>query len=428
MATEAYRQAIDTCVHCGFCLPACPTYLLWREEMDSPRGRIHLMKALHEGRLPLSEEVVTHFDRCLGCVACMTACPSGVDYGTLIVETRFRVEREHSRTLGERLYRRLLFNLFTRPKRLRVLMLPLLVYQRTGLQGLVRRSGILGLLPPRLRALEELLPAIRPAGPVAPKTPAVGERRARVALLLGCVQRVFFPGVNAATARVLAAEGCEVLCPGTQPCCGALYVHAGEEEDARASARATIDAFEGLGVDAIIVNAAGCGSNLKEYGHLLKDDPEYAARAAALSQKCRDVAEFLAALPPRAPRQPLPLSVAYQDACHLQHAQKVAAAPRSLLAGIPGLEVQPLPEAGVCCGSAGIYNLIEPQAGADLGARKAAHVAAVAPEALVSGNPGCLLQIGAALRREGRAVASLHTIEVLDASIRGASREELLRR
>src|SRR5579862_1235967 len=237
--SEGYREAIDTCVHCGFCLPACPTYLLWREEMDSPRGRIHLMKGLLEGRVPLTAEVVSHFDRCLGCVACMTACPSGVDYGTLIVETRFRIEREHSRSLGMRLYRQLLFSLFTHPGRLRALLLPLFVYQRSGLQALVRRSGVLRLLPPRLRALEDLLPALGPRTAVPESQKAQGARRSRVALLLGCVQRVFFPHVNAATVRVLAAEGCDVVCPSSQPCCGALFVHAGEEEEARAAARAT---------------------------------------------------------------------------------------------------------------------------------------------------------------------------------------------
>jgi Fe-S oxidoreductase len=295
-------ELIDKCVHCGFCLPVCPTYVLWNEEMDSPRGRIYLMKMVAEGDATINETWVGHFDACLGCMACMSACPSGVDYAKLIEATRAQIERRYTRSASEKRFRRLLFSIFTRPARLRALLLPLRLYQKAGLEALVRRMGIPKLLPVQLRAMEALLPQV-PAQETLPELiPAQGDRRRRVGLLLGCVQRVLFPQVNAATARVLAAEGCEVVVPAAQPCCGALLVHAGEEEQAVQLARQTIDAFENAQADAVIINAAGCGSNVKEYGHLLRDDPQYAGRAKAFAAKCRDVSEFLAELEPRATR------------------------------------------------------------------------------------------------------------------------------
>jgi glycolate oxidase iron-sulfur subunit len=414
-------ELIDQCVHCGFCLPVCPTYVLWQEEMDSPRGRIYLMKMVAEGDATINETWVGHFDACLGCMACMTACPSGVDYGKLIEATRAQIERRYTRSAAEKCFRRFLFSTFTRPDRLRSLLLPLRVYQKTGLQALVHSMGIPKLLPARLRAMEALLPHV-PAQETLPELiPAQGEPRCRVGLLLGCVQRVFFPQVNAATARVLAAEGCEVVAPGAQPCCGALLVHAGEEEQAVQLARQTIDAFEKAQVDAVIINAAGCGSNVKEYGHLLRDDPRYAKRAKAFAAKCRDVSEFLAGLEPRATRHALPLRVAYHDACHLQHAQGVRAQPRTLLRRIPQLELLEIPEAAICCGSAGIYSLVQPKAAAQLGDRKAGYVAALNADVVVSGNPGCLLQLQSALARTGRKLPVRHIVELLDASIRGVS-------
>jgi glycolate oxidase iron-sulfur subunit len=414
-------ELIDQCVHCGFCLPVCPTYVLWQEEMDSPRGRIYLMKMVAEGDATINETWVGHFDACLGCMACMTACPSGVDYGKLIEATRAQIERRYTRSAAEKCFRRFLFSTFTRPDRLRSLLLPLRVYQKTGLQALVQSMGIPKLLPARLRAMEALLPQV-PAQETLPELiPAQGEPRCRVGLLLGCVQRVFFPQVNAATARVLAAEGCEVVAPGAQPCCGALLVHAGEEEQAVQLARQTIDAFEKAQVDAVIINAAGCGSNVKEYGHLLRDDPRYAKRAKAFAAKCRDVSEFLAGLEPRATRHALPLRVAYHDACHLQHAQGVRAQPRTLLKRIPQLELLEIPEAAICCGSAGIYSLVQPKAAAQLGDRKAGYVAALNADVVVSGNPGCLLQLQSALARTGRKLPVRHIVELLDASIRGVS-------
>jgi glycolate oxidase iron-sulfur subunit len=413
------REIIDQCVHCGFCLPVCPTYALWNEEMDSPRGRIYLMKLAADGQAAINSQWVGHFDTCLGCMACMTACPSGVDYGKLIEATRAQIERKYDRGWLERLYRRIIFVLFTRPERLRLMRWPLLLYQKSGLRRLVRGSGVLQLLPQRLQAMEALLPELPATEAVAEVTPAVGEKRRRVGLLLGCVQREFFPEVNAATARVLAAEGCEVVSPAEQSCCGALLVHAGEEEGAVALARHLINVFERAGVDAIVTNAAGCGSNVKEYGHLLRDDAQYAARAKEFSAKCQDISETLAYMGPRAKRNPLRLKVAFHDSCHLQHAQGVRAQPRNLLAAIPELELLEIPEAAICCGSAGIYNLVQPNAANALGDRKAGLIASLDADVVVTGNPGCILQLQASLERAGKKIPVLHTIQLLDASIRG---------
>ena len=416
------QELISDCVHCGFCLPTCPTYALWGEEMDSPRGRIYLMKLGLEGAADMNDRYVGHFDKCLGCMACLTACPSGVQYDKLIEATRAQVERNYPRSPGDRWFREMLFALFPHPGRLRLAAAPLWVYQRTGLQFLARRSGLLKLLPARLRAMEGLLPPVtldafrrRMPGLI----PARGERRGRVGLLTGCVQSVFFRRVNDATARVLAAEGFEVVVPQAQRCCGALMVHAGREDDALALARRTIDAFEAAEVDTIVVNAAGCGSTMKEYGHLLRDDPAYAERAEALAAKCRDVSEVLAACEPRSARHALPVRVAYHDACHLQHAQRVKLQPRQVLASIPGLEVLEIAEPAICCGSAGIYNLVEPGPARELGDRKVENILTTGAEAIVSSNPGCLLQIRAGLERASRPLPVLHMVELLDASIRG---------
>jgi len=415
------REIMDKCVHCGFCLPVCPTYTLWREEMDSPRGRIYLMNMAASGSAALNDTWVGHLDACLGCMACMTACPSGVDYGKLIEATRAQIARNYKRSASEMRFRRFVFNTFTNPARLRSLLLPLKIYQKSGLRAVARATGLLKLLPERLRSMESLLPELNSTAALPEITPAVGERRGRVAILLGCVQSVFLPEVNAATARVLAAEGFEVVAPRAQTCCGALLVHAGEEEQALVLARRMIDTFEAAGADSIVINAAGCGSTMKDYGYLLRDDPKYSARAAAFSAKCKDLSEFLAGLEPRAPRHPLRLRVAYHDSCHLQHAQGVRTQPRALLGLIPQLELVEIPEAQICCGSAGIYNLVQPQTAEELGDRKAANVVALNPDAVVSGNPGCLFQLRTALQRARRPIPVRHTVELLDASIRGAS-------
>jgi len=422
-------EVIADCVHCGFCLPTCPTYLLWGEEMDSPRGRIVLMKLANEGEIGLTGQVRDHFDRCLGCMACVTACPSGVQYNQLIEATRAQVERRAHRSASDRLFRSLLFALFPHPNRLRA-MLPLLwAYQRSGADRLMATSAA-RIVPARLRGMAAMAPRanLSAARPPAPYIAAQGgAARRRVGMLLGCVQRAFFGDVNAATVRVFAAEGCDVITPQTQGCCGALSIHAGREDEGLRYARRLIDEFEAADVDQIVVNVAGCGSTLKEYGHLLRDDPAYAERAARFSAKVRDVSEALAELEPQAPRHPINLRVAYHDACHLSHGQGIRKQPRAVLRTIPGLEVVDIPEAEICCGSAGVYNLLEPDAARDLGDRKARNILSVRPTALVAGNPGCLLQINAALGRLGAPLPTLHPIQLLDASIRGVLPEGLAR-
>jgi glycolate dehydrogenase iron-sulfur subunit len=423
------KQYIDDCVHCGFCLPACPTYVLWGEEMDSPRGRIYMIKKATEGHSPLDARFREHMDNCLGCMACMTACPSGVEYNKLIEPTRAQIERNLPRSTGERLFRKLLFATFPHPARLRLLALPLLVYQKSGLQALARALGVQKLLPKRFAAMEALLPEV-PKG-AFDKLPVTitpqGTPRRRVGMLSGCVQQVFFSHVNAATTRVLAAEGCAVVIPRGQPCCGALMLHSGMEADAIALAKRMISVFEAAKVDTIVINSAGCGSTMKEYGHLLRDDPEFADRAITFSAKCRDISEILCEFEPRAQRHPLKLRVAYHDACHLQHAQGVRSQPRKLLAGIPELTVAEIPESSLCCGSAGVYNLLEPDTAAQLGDRKVDNLLTTHAEAVLSANPGCLLQLMNGLRRRGmKTMPAFHLVELLDASIRGLTAGEIL--
>jgi glycolate oxidase iron-sulfur subunit len=411
----ALQPLMDKCVHCGFCLPTCPSYLMLGQEMDSPRGRVYLMKAAVQDRVTLAPPIVGHMDTCLGCLACETACPSGVRYAPLIEETRATIEREAPRSLSDRLFRRLLFSLLPYPSRLRLLVLPL------AAAGFIkRRAGLLALLPPRLRALTALAPDASRERDIPERSPAVGATRRRVGLLTGCVQRVFFGEVNEATVRVLTAEGCEVIAPTGQGCCGALSLHAGQGEDARAFARQMIETFERQGVDTIVVNAAGCGSTMKEYGELLKGDPRWAARAKAFSAAVRDVTEVLAGLDPVAPRQRLDVRMAYHDACHLAHGQGVRREPRDLLAGIPGATVVPIAEGEICCGSAGIFNLVQPEMAAALGRRKADHIEATGADLIVTSNPGCILQIRAS-QPPDRQRPVRHIVEVLDASIRGVA-------
>ncbi|MDT5184459.1 MAG: glycolate oxidase iron-sulfur subunit [Mycobacterium sp.] len=412
-------ERISDCVHCGFCLPTCPTYALWGEEMDSPRGRIYLMKLGKEGTVPLDDTYAQHFDACLGCMACVTACPSGVRYDELIEAVRPQLERNHRRSLSDRLFREMIFQIFPYPTRVRAAAVMGVLYQRTGARDVVERSGLRKRLPPRLQALEGLMPPAQLRGltkRLPSFIPAEGTRRRRVALLEGCVQRVFFRDVNQATARVLAAEGCDVIVPRGQRCCGALSEHAGREPEALKRARRTIDVFEQADVDAIVVNVAGCGSTMKEYGRLLRDDPRYAERAAAFSAKVRDISEVLADLEPAAPRHPIEARVAYHDACHLGHSQGIRLQPRAVLRTIPGLEVIDIPEAAICCGSAGIYNMVMPEAGAELGRRKIANVMAVAPDAVATANPGCLLQMRRYLPGP---MPMFHPVELIAASIEG---------
>jgi len=382
---------IDDCVHCGFCLPTCPTYTLWGEEMDSPRGRIVLMKTGLEEGSELSPELVEHWDRCLGCMACVTACPSGVQYDKLIEDTRAQVERNYRRSRWDRLKRRALFELFPRPGRLRAVA-PLARLHPLGPRVPLRRA---------LRRLPE-------------RFPAAGERRGSVALLQGCVQRAFFGGVNEATARVLAAEGFEVHAPRAPRCCGALQLHAGDDA-AVGLAKAAIEALERY--DTVVVNAAGCGSGMKDYPHLLREEPAWAERARAFSAKVRDATELLGEVEPRAERAALPLRVAYHDACHLGHAQGVREQPRALLRSIPELELLEPPEWEICCGSAGIYNLVKPDAASELGDRNARNLLDTGADAVVAANPGCVLQIAAHTKRLGSELRVFHPMELLWRSI-----------
>jgi Fe-S oxidoreductase len=447
---NALREVAKDCVHCGFCLPACPTYQLWAEEMDSPRGRIYLVNQILDGA-SLSATAAEHFDRCLGCMACMTACPSGVQYDQLIEAARVWTEEARpggsggmaspqeqgwsgggrpprGNSIRDRAARTAIFSLFPYPKRLRAMTAPLRVAQRTGLDRRLARSRLPGRVSPVLGAALRLAPpgvSAAEARPLPGRVPALGTRRAVVGMLTGCVQSVFFPRVNAATARVLAAEGCDVIIPRGQGCCGALSLHSGREAEAEAFARRTIATFEQAGVDAVVVNSAGCGSAMKEYERLLRSvdgrwaDGGWAERAAEMSGKVRDLAEFLAELGPVAPRHPLPVTAAYHDACHLAHAQRITRQPRDLLRAIPGLTLVEVPDAGTCCGSAGVYNLLQPAAAGELGARKAESVQAAGAPLLISANPGCSLQIASALAERGQDIAVAHTAEVLDASIRG---------
>jgi glycolate dehydrogenase iron-sulfur subunit len=420
-ADQPSAALIDACVHCGFCLPSCPTYVLWQEEMDTPRGRVYLMKAGLEGRVAMTPTFVSHFDACLGCMGCVTACPSGVQYGPLIERTRAQIERHFTRPFGERLFRSMLFAVLPYPSRLRLAMAPLVVIG--PLLRILERTGLLNVLPRRLRSLVAVAPqpSLRSLTTnAAEHTPAAGAARLTAGVLTGCVQRLAFADVNEATIRVLAAEGCTVAAPGAQGCCGALALHAGNIDQARALARHNIEVFERAGVDRIVVNAAGCGSSMKEYGELFHEDPAWADRARAFSAKVRDVSEVLVELgEPRARRHPITARVVYHDACHLAHAQGVRAQPRALLAAIPGIELLSPAESDICCGSAGIYNLVQPEPASQLGERKARNIAALKPDIIATGNPGCTLQIAAAGRRLGHHWTIVHPIELIDRSITG---------
>jgi glycolate oxidase iron-sulfur subunit len=409
-------ELIQDCVHCGFCLPTCPTYSLWGEEMDSPRGRIVLMKEGLEEDAELSAPLVEHIDNCLGCMACVTACPSGVQYDKLIEDTRAQIERNHQREPGDRAFRRFVFELMTHPGRLRAAAPGLVLSRRLGLDRIAKRPRIRKLAP-KLSTLASLAPETTLRGALRrlpERFEAKGEQQGSVALLQGCVQRVFFSDVNEATAKVLAADGFEVHVPRAPRCCGALQLHAGDEE-ARELAKETIAELEGY--EHVVVNAAGCGSAMKDYGHLFRDDHEWAERAASFSDKVKDASELLAEAEPQAERHPLPIKLAYHDACHLSHAQGVRSQPRDLLRAIPELELVEPAEWEICCGSAGIYNLVKPEPAAELGERKARNLLDTGAEAVAAANPGCALQIAAHSERLGRRLPVLHPMELLARSI-----------
>ncbi|MFB2816866.1 (Fe-S)-binding protein [Umezakia ovalisporum] len=418
-------KLIDSCVHCGFCLSTCPSYRVIGKEMDSPRGRIYLMDAINEGEIALNQATVEHFDSCLGCLACVSTCPSGVQYDKLISATRHQVERNYSRSLPDQLVRQLLFFLFPNPDLLRLFLFPLLVYQRLGLPKLVRATGLLKKISPRLAAMESILPKITAQSfqdNLPDIIPAQGEKRYRVGVILGCVQRLFFSPVNEATVRVLTANGCEVVIPKSQGCCAALPEHQGQTEQGKALARKMIDSFANTEVDFVIINAAGCGHTLKEYGHILQDDPDYREKAEAFAAKIRDAQEFLATVGLTVKLLPLtdkPLNLVYQDACHLLHGQKISVQPRQLLRKIPGVKLSEPVDAALCCGSAGVYNMLQPEVAEELGRQKVQNLLNTGAELIASANPGCALQITKHLQLQGKTIFVMHPMELLDYSIRG---------
>jgi glycolate oxidase iron-sulfur subunit len=456
------------CIHCGFCLPTCPTYSVLGVEMDSPRGRIYQMQAVAEGRMEISPEFVEHMYCCLGCRACETACPSGVQFGKLIEAAREQIQLEvaHTPLLGqqarsqngqqqlpepegssryplhldegrspalesltERLLRRFFFDIVL-PSRLvtSLVFAGLKVYQRSGLQTLAHRSGLLDAadaLPTpfqgKLKTPEALMPSAHGdllPQPIVEYTPAIGKQRYRVGFISGCIMDQVFRDINEATIRVLAANGCEVITPPQQQCCGALHVHAGEAERGRELARHNIDVFEPYACDYIIINSAGCGSNLKEYGHLLRDDPQYARRAEAFSAKVKDISEFLTSIDFNREMGDVNRTVAYHDACHLFHGQKIKQQPRDMLKAIPGLTVVPLKEAEWCCGSAGIYNITNQEMASQLLERKINNIAACGAQVIATGNPGCMMQIALGARARGMDIHVVHPVELLDEAYR----------
>jgi glycolate oxidase iron-sulfur subunit len=407
------------CVHCGLCLNACPTYRLWNLEADSPRGRIHQMIQVEQNDQPITDSFVEHMDKCLDCRACETACPSGVEYGKLVEHARARIERDYPRSWIADKTRDFVFRrLLSEPHRIMDLARLLRLYQRSGLQAIARGIGLLKLLG--LAERERFLPRIDDKffySSFGATFPAAGPRRARVAFFAGCIANVAFSQLNEATVRVLTANGCEVVAPQGQLCCGALAAHAGIRDAARELARNNLQVFLREEFDAIITNSAGCGSTLKEYDHLFSpDEPEY-AQARTFAAKIRDVTEFLAALGLSAKRKPLPIRVTYQDSCHLLHGQKIREAPRTLLRAIPTLDFVELPYSELCCGSAGVYNVTQTEASLELLADKIRHAQSTGAQIIVTANPGCLLQLraGAGIHRTNQEV--LHVVELLDRSM-----------
>ncbi len=423
-------SVIQQCMHCGLCLPTCPTYAMTLQERSSPRGRIAMIRAIADGRLEAGKAFAEEMYYCLGCLACQTACPAGVDYSTLFEHARAEVERtgvlKSLKRSAIRAY--LLKRLFTSKKRLRRLGRILYLYQQSGMQDLVRRSGLLRLLPASLRGLEPLTPVAQAKSTsqlfkerLQARNPA--QPRYRVGLLSGCVQDLIFSQINADTIEVLQENGCQVLLPPDQQCCGSLHGHNGEVETARALARVNIDAFVPEELDAVITNAGGCGSHMLHYDHLLAGDPRYAARAAVWSTKVKDIHQFLVEIGFRAPRTGRPQRLTYHDSCHLRHGQKVWVAPRQVLSAIPGLELVELKEADWCCGSAGIYNITQPEASMTLLDRKMGHVRATGAQIVATANPGCAIQLQHGGRRSDLPLEVVHPVSLLAEAYR-AEKEE----
>ena len=421
---------LEKCTHCGFCLPTCPTYNELGVEMDSPRGRLYLMKSVLEGRSEPDEVFATHMYRCLECRACETACPSGVPFGILMEETRDMLRAARSPSPGERFVANAVFDgLLPRQRRLNALFSLLWIYQRSGLRWIVQKSGLLGWLG-RAGAMEPLLPPLpspRVRRRLKPRVPAEGETRYRVGFLSGCVMQPMFADINLATVRVLAANGCEVITPRNQTCCGAIHLHNGARDAGKRLAIRNMDVFLAEDLDAIVMNSAGCVAAFRDYAELFHDDPQHAERARMFSSKVRDVTEWLAEIGWEPPTHPIERRATYDDPCHLVHGQGVRVPPRKLLASIPGLEVVELPEADWCCGSAGIYNIVQPELSAAILRRKMEHVARTGAELLVTANPGCLLQLRAGVREMGLSVRVLHIVELLDWAYTGTEPASLRR-
>ncbi|MEA5510507.1 (Fe-S)-binding protein [Crocosphaera sp. UHCC 0190] len=424
------QELIDTCVHCGFCLSTCPSYRIIGKEMDSPRGRIYLMDAINKGEAALDETTTQHFDSCLGCLACVSTCPAGVKYDSLIAATRPQVERNQPRSFTDKILRSIIFNLFPYPQRLQIFLPLFWVYQKLGIQKIIRATGLLKRFFPRLAAMDSILPEItlKSFNQTYPDViPAQGEKRYRVGMVLGCVQRLFFSPVNEATVRVLTANGCEVVIPKTQGCCAALPAHQGQEKQAQTLAKQMIDSFANTEVDYIIINAAGCGHTLKEYGHILADDLEYKEKGEQFSNQVKDVQEFLAEIGLTTQLSPLTdeeLIIVYQDACHLLHGQKISLQPRQLLKEIPGITLKEPIDAALCCGSAGVYNMLQPEVADELGKQKVNNLINTGAKLIASPNPGCSLQIKKHLSLQSKKISLMHPIELLDYSIRGIKLED----
>lgn len=410
------------CVHCGLCLPTCPTYLTTGLEMASPRGRIYLMRLVEEGQTGINSVFVKHLDQCLGCLACQTACPSGVPYERLLESARAQIERRYRRPLWDRYWRRMILSLFPYPERIQPLLSALFWYQRLGLSRAIRGSGALAFFSPRLAQMEALLPQVpSPAArrPLPETTPPPGKLVGRVGFLSGCLQRSLLPGINQATVRVLAAAGYEVVTPAVQGCCGALHLHAGDTEAACEFARKVIESFERAEVSMVVVNAAGCGAVMKAYAHLFRDDAAWHRRAEAFSAKVRDVSEVVADCAWVGRLRPVPLVVTYHEACHLAYAQGIRKQPRSILQQIPGLHLVELPESDLCCGSAGMYNLLQTDMAGQLLRRKVERIKETGASHVAIGNIGCLLQINSGLRQAGVSAQAVHPVELLDFSLHG---------
>jgi glycolate oxidase iron-sulfur subunit len=417
IATDKPRQAdLDRCVHCGLCLNACPTYRVLGVEMDSPRGRIYQMAQVAAGA-PIGPSYVEHIELCLACRGCESACPSGVQYGRLVEAARAEIEGVAVRSRKARWMRGFVFShLLPSPALMTVLGALLFLYQSSGLQKLIRTLGLWTLLD-KLGDLEQLTPPAEPPfffGKIGKTFPAEGRRRYRVALMAGCIANVCFARLNEATVRVLQKNGCDVAVPAGQGCCGALHVHAGLREEARSLARRNIDALVDGGYDAILTNAAGCGSTLKEYGELLEADPRYAARAREFSRRMQDVTEFLASIELNRDMHSVPLTVTYQDSCHLAHGQRIRAAPRKLLEAVPGLQFREMPLSDLCCGSAGIYNVVQNEMSLQILERKMEDVNRTGADVIATANPGCILQLRAGVSLHGKRQRVVHVVELLD--------------